>query len=1054
MKNSCALNLLLLLFCTVPFVLAQSTDGTMSGDVVDTSGRAIPDAEIEILNDATGVHYSSKTNGAGIYTVSILPPGQYRVQVSKAGFKTLIKPGVVLNVQSALSLNFTLPVGAVSESITVEAGLSQINTTDASVSTVVDRKFVENSPLNGRSFQGLILLSPGVVTNSPQSTSNLGVAGEFSVNGQRTESNYFTVDGVSANTGASSIVGGAAISGSLPASTALGTTQSLVSVDALQEFRVESSTYSAEFGRNPGGQFAMVTRSGTNVWHGTAFDYFRNDALDANSWFNDDTLPATPKSAERQNDFGGTLGGPILIPHLYDGRNQTFFFVSYEGLRLVQPQDVSINYVPDVALRQSAPTPLNQVLNAFPLPTPGGLDLGDGLAEYIAGWSNPSSLNSTSVRFDQTMGSKTHLFFRFSDTSSSSSTRGTSAITGTGTGISSPSVVTSTLNGSQTYTGGVTIAPGMHSSNDFRINFSHNTTSSVSVLDNIGGAQPVSLAQLQGINPNTTTYAVVVSLYIDAYAPGLSEATGSGTQSQWNLVDTFSTSRGKHQLKMGVDWRRLSPVANPDTSYGYYEYDSEASVATNSVDYGYGVSRSPAYPIYKNFSLFFQDDWHVASRLSLSMGVRWDVNPAPGTASGLKPYTVTGLNDLSALELAPQGTPLWKTAWYNFAPRLGLAYIAHPTAGRETVLRAGGGAFFDSGQQTGSYGFNGPGFSAYNYFGTDNGLAAGFAVARSVVTPPVVNPPQAPYGIVYANPPRLQLPYTFQWNASLEQAFGSSQSLTLSYVGANGRKLLEEEDLSVAKYNPDFSTLYVFTNGLTSSYNALQVKFQRQLAHGFQALASYTWAHALDFGSYNAALPYQHGNSNLDVRNNLSAAVSYEIPSLGKSLLPRIIFKQWGLDGRFTARGGFPVTLNGNGVTDPATGEFYYGGLNLVSGVPLYSSGSQYPGGRRINPAAFRLPPAGQYGDAPRNFVRGFGATQVDLAVRRQFPIFERLHGQFRAEAFNILNHPNFGTINPYFGNVQFGQATASLAQSLGVLSPLYQMGGPRSLQLALKLTF
>src|SRR5260370_37012223 len=195
LKYLCALRLLLFILCATTFVLAQSTDATLSGVVVDPSGKVITDAAIEILNDATGVHYASKTNGAGIYTVSILPPGQYRAQVSKVGFKTLIKPGIVLNVQSAVALNFTLPVGAASESITVEAGASAINTIDGSVSTVIDRDFVENMPLNGRSFQYLLTLAPGVsqVANSAGSGYGVGYSGDIVVNGQRTESNYYTV---------------------------------------------------------------------------------------------------------------------------------------------------------------------------------------------------------------------------------------------------------------------------------------------------------------------------------------------------------------------------------------------------------------------------------------------------------------------------------------------------------------------------------------------------------------------------------------------------------------------------------------------------------------------------------------------------------------------------------------------------------------------------------------------------------------------------------------------------------------------------------------------
>lgn len=261
--------------------------------------------------------------------------------------------------------------------------------------------------------------------------------------------------------------------------------------------------------------------------------------------------------------------------------------------------------------------------------------------------------------------------------------------------------------------------------------------------------------------------------------------------------------------------------------------------------------------------------------------------------------------------------------------------------------------------------------------------------------------------------------------------------------------------MRVSGYNPQFSTLYLFTNGLTSNYNALQVKYQRQVAHGLQALASYTWSHSLDYGSYNAVYPYQYGNSDFDVRNNATAAISYKLPhSRSSSSWLRAISSNWGADGRFTARTGFPVFLNGNSYVDPTTRQTYYGGLNLIPNVPLFLYDSIYPGGKRINPAAFALPPTGQPGDAPRNFIRGFGAVQADVAARRFFQIHNSLRAQFRVEAFNVFNHPNFGTINTNYGNIQFGEATQILAQSLGTLSSIYQQGGPRSLQLSLKLTF
>lgn len=251
-------------------------------------------------------------------------------------------------------------------------------------------------------------MTPGVVTQSPQSQSSIGVSGDFSVNGQRTESNYYTVDGVSANTGVGSGAGfpTPGTGGTLSSSTALGTTQSLISVDALQEFRVQSSTYSAAYGRSPGGQFSLVTRSGTKKFHGSGFDYLRNNYFDANNWFNN--LYGTPASALRQNDFGGTFGGPIVLPFLHRARDNTFFFVSYEGLRLTQPQATSVQYVPDLAMRKQAASVLQPILNAFPLPTPGGIDYGTAttpsLAQFIQGYALPARIDSTSVRLDQISG--------------------------------------------------------------------------------------------------------------------------------------------------------------------------------------------------------------------------------------------------------------------------------------------------------------------------------------------------------------------------------------------------------------------------------------------------------------------------------------------------------------------------------------------------------------------------------------------------------------------------------------------------------------------------
>ncbi len=1027
-------------------LLAQSPNGSMNGRVLDPSNRVISGADILVINDATSVKYSGKTNDDGIYVVPNLPPGSYRLQVSKVGFKTLIKPDIVLNIQDALSINFTLPVGAVFDAVTVEGGASMINTTDASVSTVVDQTYLKNMPLNGRSFQDLILLTPGVVTQTPQlgALSQRGATGEFSVNGQRPESNYYTVDGVGANVGAApgiSMVGTAGASGSVAATTALGTTQALVSVDDLQEFRIQSSTYSAEYGRNPGGQFAFETKSGTNQWHGTAYGYVRNGIFDANDWFND--YLGVQEPSLRQNDFGGTFGGPVEIPGLYKGKDRTFFFVSYEGLRLQQPQAATVTFVPDATLRASTPAPLQQVLNAFPVAN-GADNVANGLAQFKSSWSTPSSLNSTSVRLDHSVNAKLRLFFRFSDTPSTQAVRESGS-------FANPAEYNSSQFASRTYTAGANSMFTSDLSNEFRFNYSSNHVAESQAINSFGGNTPVDLAQLSGLGPS----AQIAILLLGPNNAGMEETRLSGLQRQWNLVDTVGLAVGHHQFKFGVDYRRLTPTAinfNPSVDYLYFGMSSVQSNSALAIAQSY----APAFPLYINFSAFAQDEWRVTPRLNVSLGLRWEVNPAPGVTQGLKPYAMEG-SDPTTATLAPQGTRLWKTTWSNFAPRFGVAYVLRDSPKYETVMRGGVGIFYDTGQQLGSTGFQGPGFTAETF------ISGPFPVPAVAAIPPIVNPPVPPYtAAVYVFPANLRLPYTLQWNASIAQALGSSQVFTVSYVGSHAARLLEQAETT----NSNAPGFFFNKNGLTSDYDALQIQFQRRLSQGLTALASYTWSHCIDYGSQDYFFPYLRGDCDFDIRNNLSAAFSYDLPNVSQNGFLGAVLHHWGLDDRFTARTAFPVTLQGNATVDP-TGQTYYAGLNLVPGEPVYIYGKQCaavynnglgcPGGRAIDPNAFSVPTSGR-GDAPRNFTRGLGAWQTDLAVRRDFPLYERLKLQFRAEAFNVFNHPNFGTINTTYCSLgptcTFGQATGTLASTLGILSPLYQQGGPRSLQFSLRLLF
>lgn len=1050
-----AFSLLLASLCQP--VHAQSA--AVSGLVLDPSGASVPHAQITFTNERTGDVQRSKTNGVGMYSLPFVHPGRYSLSAEAAGFKRFEENAITVETAQNLALDVKLQVGSVNETVTVSGSGVWINTTNGSVSTVVDRQFVENMPLNGRSFQDLISLTPGVVTQNPQmasvTSSQLGVIGDFSVNGQRTESNNYIVDGVSANSSGTTS-NGVASAGILPAKTVLGTTQSLISVDALQEFRVLSSSYSAEYGRTPGGQFIFTTRSGTNHFHGGAYDYLRNNFFDANDWFNDHNGVA--QTALRQNDFGGFLGGPISIPKLYDGKDKTFFFLSYEGLRLMLPQAASTQYVPSNQLRSAAPTYLQSILNTFPVPTgPDILVSGNdsGLAPLVKAYSLPDAVDSTSLRIDHRITSKMSAFFRYGYTPSVENGRALS-------------VVTRTRSDNKSYTFGATNQLTNRINNSFRLGYAHSVSAAFSTFDSFGGASPIALASYMGGDPSLSPYALFSLSIPGVGSTRLGSSNSNIATAQWNAVDTFSMLLGHHQLTFGADYRHIvSPPASTSREYVQALYFSRAAVVNNTTGSFSLFKYINSEPVFNDFSLFAQDDWHVAPRLTFSFGLRWDVDPPPTGGNGLDAFTLTAssnLGDPSSLQVAPRGTRLWKTTYFNFSPRLGVAWQTRTNPGWETVIRAGGGVFYDTDNLVGVNGFGGLGFSAHV---SETGKALPATPAEFDFNPSTV----APYttSVIYDFPSHLQLPYTLQWNAAVQQALGRSQTLTMSYVGSAGRRLLDIQQDNLSSLNSNFGTVFFLPRGITSDYHALQVQFQRSVSRGIQALASYTWAHSIDIGSTTHSLPPSRGNSDYDLRHTFQVGLTWNLPNVNGNQITRYALSHWAVDGRLMVRSGFPVAIEGSELTDPYTGDLYYGGVNLVKNQPIYLHGSQYPGGRAINKGAFCDPTqtkgatscavmqaaGSMIGNAlPRNTVRGFGENQINFAVRREFPIKDNLKLQFRAEAFNILNHPNFGNIDATLGDSTFGQAQSMLNTSLETMASLYQQGGSRSMQFMLKVMF
>ena len=1023
---------------------AQTETGTIRGSVNDPSGAVVPGATVRLIDVDRGTLADVATGNSGLYSFADVHPGHYRMEIEKSGFKVVRLTNIILNVQDNLEENLKLSVGNIAESITVEADTVNVNTTDGTVSTVVDRHFAENLPLNGRSFQTLIMLTPGVVVTQTVYDDQ----GQFSVNGQRADANYFTVDGVSANFGVTGYLPLVQTAGgALPALSVAGGTNSLVSVDAMQEFRVQSSSFAPEFGRTPGGQISIATRAGTNDFRGTMFEYFRNDVLDANDWFNGYTNnPPLPKAEERQNDFGGVFGGPII-------KDKSFFFFSYEGLRLRQPATQE-TAVPDNASRQQAPAMMQPFLNAYPVQN--GRELGSGLAQFNGSYSDPSSLNAYSIRVDHAVNSKLSLFGRYNYSPSQTSVRNPFG------DLSNSQPLSTSV---QTFTIGLTQLITPRASHEVRANYSNDRVSTVYALDNFGGAVPPSDSQLfpAGFSSANSLFQLLI-VGAGEFAQGNG---GTDEQRQVNLVDNLSVTKGSHLLKFGLDYRWLSPFSNPGP---YGQFAEFTGVTTSSGGALSGVAafadaktlQSDALLVH-NFSLYGQDTWKITARLTATYGLRWDLNPPlKGKNLANQPFTVTGLNDPTSLALAPRGTPLYQTTYGNVAPRIGVAYQLRGGPDWLSVLRGGFDVFYDLGSTSLGGASSYFPFIAINIFSP-----VPFPLSPQNAAPPVLTT-SLPASLIVVAEPDLKLPRTYEWNAALEQSLGNSNTLSLTYIGAVGRDLLRVTNLLAP--SADFGFVNVTDNSATSDYHALQLKFQRRFSRGLQALASYTWSHSIDIASTDAFATYlntptsvanpniDRGNSDFDIRHAFTAGVAYNLPSPQSNKIAHAAVGGWSADSFIFARTAPPVDVVG--AIEFADGIALYPRPDVVPGVPLLLYGSKYPGGKILNAAAFTAPPTGQQGELGRNVLRAFGASQTDIAFQRQFHLSDRMQLRFRGEFFNIFNHPNFGPPDNNITNALFGYSTATLASSLGSgganggLNPLYQIGGPRSIQLALKLQF
>ena len=1062
---------LLILFATSSAfpVHAQSSTATLTGTVLDQAGATVPGVNISVISVVQGFHRNTTSDDDGTFIVPSLPPGSYIVKAERQGFNPTELRNVILNVNDQKAIKVHLKVGDITQTVEVVDGANLIDQTPA-VSTVIDRQFVEKLPLNGRSVQPLILLTPGTVLT----TTSVTEVGQFSVNGQRADANYATIDGVSANVSPTYSTGAAFSqnnSGSVLGFSALGTTSNLVSVDALQEFTVLTSSYAPEFGRTPGGQISMVTRPGGNDFHGSLFEYFRNDVLDANDWFSNSR--GLKRAALRQSIFGGTFSGPILLPRFgeggkqpwYHGRDQTFFFFSYEGQRLRLPKFLSTE-VPSLEARATATQPaIRELLNGFPLPT--GPARANRFAEFAAAYSDPASLDATSIRVDHAVNSKLVLFARYSHSPSESITRGNGQ---------SLNTVNTIFNKTQTLTFGATSPLSPTVANEFRANWTRVAGTQTFELDNFGGATPPPFSFFVSPQFATPRSGGQIQLAANNFAILRVGDLAENSLTQINITENLSVSRNSHQMKFGVDYRRLLPVVGSSDYFPQIAFSGVNGALTGRTSLASIVVTTPLKPVYSNFSAYAQDTWKINKRMVLTYGLRWDLNPPPSERNGNDPAVLTDVENLSNSELV-FGPPLYETTYTNFAPRVGVSYQVRQTPGREAVVRTGFGIFYDLGNQTAGAAFAN-GFP-YTRTGRINPLPF-FPLTPAQLVPPVPSRTIPTTSTILGFAPDLKLPRSYQWNFAVEQSLGSQQTISATYLGAVGRKLLRQQTNNGSVVNnPNFGVVVVTTNGATSDYHALQIQFQRRLSRGLQLMAFHSWSHSIDIASRDSATiesfpvagiapQSDRGPSDFDVRHTFRMAATYELPLNTRNKIGKAFLRNWAIDAIYSAQSAPRVDVTYL-ISPVFNGAFsLLARPDLIPGVPLYITDANEPGGRRINPAAFSIPSTERQGSLGRNSLLGTPVSQLDFVIRRKFQLSERFRLVFRSEFFNLFNHPNFAKpssslgindFGTFFPNNNFGRSLTMLGRGLGGsqvsgLNALYQIGGPRSIQFALRLEY
>ena len=1025
-------------------ITAQQVDGRIHGSVLDSSGAVVGGAVVEVQRIETGATRYATSGASGRYTVPALSPGSYSISVSAEGFRPVSSEAIQLSLGGEAEASFVLQVGPASDAITVSGESSALETSQAAIGNVIPNRFIVSLPLNGRNFLHLSLLVPGAAPAAVGSPGSERGRFAFQTNGARESANSFLYDGVYA------------------IDPILNSFSFAPPVDAVREFRIQTSNSEAGLGRNSGGQIAVAIKQGSNEFHGTAYEFFRNDRFDARNFF---SRPTDPVPTLRRHQFGASLGGPVT-------RNSTFFFANFEGLRETRAQTRTTN-VPSLAERQgdfsssTGNAPIN-FLSQQPFPNarlPYANPIGQAVADlypepnqtlpgqnFVAAPTGENSTNKSDIRLDRRVGAGGQLAGRYSfadsDVHEPYAAQQFSSVPGYGNLLDQRG-----QNAMVSHTGIL----GAQWINEAR--FGYNRIGNRTLHENSG----TSLNSTLGL-PDLATRELDLGLSF-FQVTGYSSLGGEfnnpqvSTVNTWQFSDTLSYSRGGHLLQFGFEQRGIRQDGFRNVLARGSIYFTDRAYTQNALaDLLFGL---PSYTLGARSdglqaartgatSAFATGTLRVSRALTVTLGLRYENNqPAFDAEDAASIYDPSSRQ---IVRLGQGGIPRggFSRDNNNIAPRVSIAL--RPPATDRLVVRAGWGVYYnfsDLATGQGIY-FNPPFFNSLLFF-------------PSQLAPLTINQPW-PEGQAAPLPPsvttydqNLRTSYAQQWNFTVQSELFKDTVLSIGYNGTRGTKLVGARDINQAQPSPaqpnyrplpTFSDINLIASGFDSVYHSLQAQFQCRLQSGLTGLFSYTWAKSIDNASNffasagDANYPQDSNNiaaerarSSFDVPHRFTGSFVYQLPfGPGKALgsdwsgAAARLLSGWQLNGIVSLQTGQPYSVALPGEFDNSnTGRSSYGfgagdRPNVNSDPNLSSPDPQ----QWFDSSAFSLPAYGSFGNAGRNIIGGPGLANVDFSVLKDIEIAEATTLQLRAELFNMLNTPNFLNPNIFFGTPGFGRLLAA----------------------------